>query len=339
MTLKEIAERAEVSISTVSLVLSGKGRVSVGVREKVLAIARAFNYKRPLYDDISSGSNLIGVLYHTDEKWSHVYGFIRPILHSIEESLSGQKLFHVLIPCSSNEATSSVFDKIQNAGVKGLCSIHYTNEELFRTLEKRGIPVVIINNSSLQDKFSTVCVDDFQGAYEGASYLINLGHKKILFADYERETMSTTINDRYFGFQKALLEAGINSEKTERITVHQLKGKELASELQKIFIHSNPPSAIFAHDDYMALHIITVLKEFGLSVPGDISIIAPGDVMNYSEPFIAKVTTMKIDSSQMGLLAGEMMEKRLSDTLAKEVHTLKIRLKLVKRDSCAPVGK
>jgi LacI family transcriptional regulator len=337
MTLKEIAERAEVSVSTVSLVLSGKGRVSATVREKVLSIARAFNYKRPLYDNMQSGTNLIGVLYHAEEKWSHVYRFIAPILRSIEEALSEKKLFHILIPCFSEEAASSVLDKIQNVGVRGLCSIHYANEDLFNTLEKRGIPVVLINNSSLQDKFSTVCVDDFQGAYEGTNYLLNLGHKDILFADYERATMLTTINDRFFGFQKALSEAGIKVREKQRITVHQLKGEELIEKLKKIFLQPAFPSAVFAHDDYMALHILTALKELGLSVPGDISVIAPGDVMDYTEPFIPKITTMKIDSEQMGALAGDMIINRLNPVRKEDVHTLKIRLKLVERDSCAPL--
>ena len=337
MTLKEIAKRAEVSISTVSLVLSGKGRVSENVREKVLSIAKSVKYKSPLYQNTEKARDLIGVLYHIDTKWSHVYPFIRPAIQSFQKTIYGKDFTMVLIPYSSIESADTILDRINNIRIKGLCSIHYLNEELFYAIEKRGIPVVVINNSKSQDKFSTVCSDDFQGAYEGAGYLIKHGHKEILFVDYERETMSSMINDRYFGFQKSLFESGVPLLTKNRFTIHNLRSSEIEKKISRFFNKKKHPTAIFAHDDYLALHLVTALSKIGLSMPENFSIVAPGDVLDYSEPFIPGITTMQTDTAKMGELAGEMMIQRLNDYRS-EPHVLKIKQKLCVRNSCKHIS-
>jgi DNA-binding LacI/PurR family transcriptional regulator len=109
--------------------------------------------------------------------------------------------------------------------------------------------------------------------------------------------------------------------------------EEMQTKLQKIFQANNPPTAIFAHDDYLAARTIVALQKMQLHVPDDVSIIAPGDVLDYTQPFIPKITTMRINNELMGKLAGEMLLERLKNP-QEEVHVLKVNQTLIKRGSC-----
>ena len=76
----------------------------------------------------------------------------------------------------------------------------------------------------------------------------------------------------------------------------------------------------------------------GIRVPEDVSLIAPGDVLDYSEPFIPPITTMRIDTAMMGQLAGELLLKRLRDP-GLGLQVLKVKQQLVERGSCLPLDK
>ena len=83
----------------------------------------------------------------------------------------------------------------------------------------------------------------------------------------------------------------------------------------------------------MAGRAISVLTEMGLNVPRDISIIAPGDVLDYSMPYIPRITTMRIDTTYLGRITAQMMVNRLTHN-PDEVHGLKVKQQLVRRGSC-----
>jgi LacI family transcriptional regulator len=204
-------------------------------------------------------------------------------------------------------------------------------------MDNRGIPVIIINNLTYIDKFTTIGVDDFQGAYIGAKHLLKLGHKNILFVDYKRDAMPSIVDDRFYGLLKPKNEAGAEQALYTRLTVLAQKGVELTEKLSNFFSGNERPTAIFAHDDYLALHIITALDELGIRVPDNVSIIAPGDVLDYSEPFIPGITTMKIDTSLLGKIAADAMIKRLNNKDENEPYSLRIKQHLVERSSCIPL--
>jgi len=92
-------------------------------------------------------------------------------------------------------------------------------------------------------------------------------------------------------------------------------------------------SALFVHDDYLAARVIVALNEIGLFIPEDISIIAPGDTLDYNQPFIPRITTMSIDTDMLGRLSGQIMIERLNGNL-KTSQVLKVKQRLIKRGSC-----
>jgi LacI family transcriptional regulator len=139
------------------------------------------------------------------------------------------------------------------------------------------------------------------------------------------------------GFRKALEEAKIAFVTEQRITIPFMDGKRLEKKLAVLFARAEKPTAIFAHDDFLGLYVIQALRTLGLEVPDDVSIVAPGDVLDYSLPLMPQITTMRIDTSLLGRIAANLMLDRLrsSDT---GVHVLKVKEQLVRRASSRHAG-
>jgi len=338
-TIKDVATKANVSTSTVSLVLNGKGNISAKVRKIVVEAVKELGYRKNVYASAISKKHHtnIAILINEDYEKAFEWGLIRNMFIQLENIMTKKGYSPVFIPVSFNTKTSVIFEKVVSAGIGSLFSIHYGNIELFTLLEDYEIPVIVINNGDYQNKFFTICSDDFQGAYEGTFYLINKGHKHIAFFDYERPDFKTCQADRYIGFKKALDEANISLGTEYKRTVNLHDVDEIKLQLTKLLDSNISPTAIFAHDDYLAVRIIMILKLMHLKIPDDISIIAPGDTLDYNEIYIPKITTMQIDTKLLGKLAGELMIERLSHKI-ENVQFLKIKQQLVERDSVKTIN-
>jgi DNA-binding LacI/PurR family transcriptional regulator len=332
--LLDVAQKAGVSLSTASLALAGKGRISSGVRDRVLSAAEALGYRKRdrSFPRRPAGLRYVGILHHEDKEFE--WGFIRPILLQIESSLHHHGFFPVLLPVRVGSDPEAVFRRIAEADVGGVFSIHFHNEELFDRLEKRGTLVIIVNDSNLQDKFDSVCVDDFQGAYEGALYLLKLGHRNIAYLEYERPDLPAVVADRFVGFKKALDENDVVLPPHQRVTVRSPDLDELKRTLPPLFSGTTRPTAIFAHDDYIGVLALGVLAGLGLRVPEELSLIAPGDVLDYSQWYVPRITTMRINTTSLGKLACNLFFDRLRNNI-EDIHVLKLKQQLVRRGTCA----
>jgi DNA-binding LacI/PurR family transcriptional regulator len=124
-----------------------------------------------------------------------------------------------------------------------------------------------------------------------------------------------------------------------RLRVNQDDMETLAKDLEKMLIANPKLTALFALDDELALRLVVALSMLGKKVPGDLSLIAPGDVLNYDMPHIPQISTMRIDTSYMGKIAAQMVLNRILHN-PQEVHVLKVKQQLVRRGSVAtgPAG-
>lgn len=330
MSMKEIAARAEVSVSTVSLVLAGKGRISQEVRERVLQAAREINYKSPLY---AQSQQNIAILYPVDTAWAHALAFINPLIQRLEERLTAAGFVPVLVPLNFGEEIAVIQQKITAVNACGVCSVHYVSVELFAELENRQVPVVIINQSSLQGQFSTVCVDDFQGAYEAGKYLLSRRTEgSMLYCGYDRDNIAGRIDDRLYGWQKALLEGGKEALKREFYA-----GNEIARELHEYFAalkqRHDLPGAIFAYDDFLAGFIYAELAGLGIRSGKEVLLLAPGDTLNYNLSFMPQISTMQIATAKLGEYGAGLILERVTGKISETNQVIKVRQNLVVRET------
>ena len=336
--LQDVATEAGVSITAASMALSGKGRISNTVRERVALTAQRLGYVQRYHRTPVRllASRYIGIVHEADQP--HEWDFIRPIVQQCEDQLIARGYAAVLIPVTHGEIPEEVYRRIVASGVGAVLTIHYCSEEVLSRLEEQGILVIVINNTNTQDKFYSVCVDDFQGAYEGALYLCELGHRSILYVEYNRPDHANVVIDRFIGFQKALDQYKIGFQADQRISLEFMDTARLESSLRRSFSARRPPTAIFSHDDYLAVYILDVLRTLGKRVPEDVSIIAPGDVLRYEECYVPQITTMRINTQMLGRVACNLLMDRVDGRdHDDDIHVLKVKQQIVKRGSCRTV--
>ena len=333
--LKDVAIMAGVSMTTASMVFSKSGRISEETRVKVLNAANFLGYSKKQKPPDNKKAN-IGILYSIDPEWAFILFFLQPVIAEIEKELKQSNRNTVLIPINHNSSDEEIIDKIMNINCQAVISMHYGNKKLLTFLESNGIPSIIVMNKNFQSNFFSVLVDNYQGAYEGTMFLLDLGHKNILYMDFFRENLPLLSSDRFTGFTKALNERKIDFPDKNKIFYDPSNHEKCKDDLSKLFKSSNKPTAIFCLDDDVAGRAISTLNAMGLNVPGDISIIAPGDVLDYSMPYVPGITTMRIDTTYLGRITAQMMVNRLTHN-PDVVHVLKVKQQLVRRGSCREV--
>ncbi|GHV85443.1 LacI family transcriptional regulator [Spirochaetia bacterium] len=334
-TLQEIARITGVSLSTVSLVLSNKGNISEEVQIKVRTVASNLGYRKDPPNQDGKIRKIV-ILFHFDHHLAHTWNMLRQVTLELQSYLQKNNYLTLLIPITYDMSDEEIFGKVVSSGAMAVFSMHFGRESLFSQLEDAAIPVVVIINSQFQSRFHTVCADNFQGSCEAAAHLAGLGHRDIIYAEFNLYQLPATLSDRFLGFCKAMQEAGIDFPGTRRLYLDIDNSADIKRQFKAAFSKKRPPTAVFFIDDYLAAHCLPILKDLGLAFPKDISIIAAGEVLDYNEPFVPRITTMRTSPEQLGKFSAEMGFSILTNTQETN-NVLKIKQQLIDRGSCRSV--
>lgn len=333
-TLKDIAEIAGISVAAVSMILAGKGKMSMSVAEKVRSIALELGYERNSVGGGTSRRNFKYVAILQREMVSYLWNFSIPFALLLEDQVMQKGKNPIVFHVPAHYTPKMLFKEIVGARVGAVFSLHYVERDLFTDLEAAGIPVIIINNSEYQNEYCSVLSDNLQASYEATLHVIDLGHRQIGYADYKRPEYAALMADRYFGYRRALEEKKIEYIDGHWIRVVISDHDSLLARVRAIYAAPAAPTAWVVHDDFFAACLIEALKTIGKRVPADISVIAAGgDVLDYSLPFIPKITTMQGDQKLMVSMAWSLLESRLQSASA-AVQVLKTKMILMDRGSC-----
>lgn len=337
ITLKDVASKSGVSLSTASLVLNGKGNISQEVREKVVENARVLGYLKNIHAAATASRSSRHVAVLVDESYEKAFewNLIRSILIPLEATLSQAGYYPLLLPVTLDQPVARIVEKVVMSGAGALFAIHFGSEELFRRLEDRELPVVILNHNRASQDYYSVTDDFIYGTYEATTLLLERGHRNLWFIDYDRPDLPAIVFDRRVGFDKAIAHFGTNDAITQHtITIRDLQDNdEVAEVAERLRKESQQgPIALAAHDDFVAARIVAILEKLGVDVPNDVSIASPGDTLDYSLPFIPQITTFRTDYELMGKLAGQMLLRRFEGD-SSSVEALKVQRVLMDRGS------
>lgn len=315
-----------------------KGRISDQVRERVRDAAHELGYQRAVARKNTTGPS--AVLTLIDKSWAYALGMNQAIIESMVQTLSSGKRILGIIPVRENEATDQTWKKIKALGVDSVFSIHFGNARLFKTLENSGIPVVVVMNNNYQTDFNSVCVDDFQGAYEAGRILIKNGHRRLAYLSADLPLLTAVRRDRLVGFRKALdeFDVKLDTECSPVSNIHDYD--QIVSALERLFDVANPPTALYIMDDYLGARVAQAANRLGIHIPNDLSVICAGDVLDYDEPFVPRLSTMSIQFESMGRAAVELMLAQLSqtdETVARH-EVLKVKQHYIDRGSVVRIG-
>jgi DNA-binding LacI/PurR family transcriptional regulator len=205
-TLKDVAEAAGVSLTTVSQSLSGKGNVSEETRLKVVETAESLGYRRTVSQRASVKSQLlsIGLTFDISASTNHNWRYLRSFIEECQNNIVEKGGSFLLIPYNHAITEEENIRCITKANIRGMISFSLYSQSFLSALEKQGVPVVVYNDARAHNQFLNVALDDFQSTLDAINYLIQLGHRSIMFAYTERHNLPDLSNNRFFAYKKAL---------------------------------------------------------------------------------------------------------------------------------------
>ena len=198
--------------------------------------------------------------------------------------------------------------------------------------ERRRIPVVFINRCREDIGKDFVIVDNMLGAYEAVSYLIKLGHKNIAYLS--GPTRISTLQKRFTGYKKALEEHGLKYDERLIMELPDVKMESGYQFMKELLEESHPFTALFTVNDVVAIGASKAIREAGLRIPEDVSVVGFDDIklVSYLE---VPLTTVNQQQHTMGSDAANILIDRIEKKITDEPQQIVLKPQLIIRKSCA----
>ena len=275
-TIFDVAERAGVSIKTVSRVVNNEPNVRDNTREKVSKAIEELKYRPNTAARSLSGkrSYVIGLIYENADEFSYTKNVLNGALN-ICESLGYTLLLRPLtVPHSNLRDTVRQF--VSKTSIDGVLLPAPVGDlvEVTDVLAEFAIPTARITPKVLQTNAISVLCDDTKASFELTAYLISQGHKNIGFIKGHPDHSASA--NRYAGYQQALQENNLSSSKgyVQQGYFDFESGKQAAKKMLQV---KQPPSAIVASNDDMAAGVMFAARDMGIEIPAQLSVVGFDD--------------------------------------------------------------
>jgi len=342
MNLLNVAKKAGVSTATVSRVINDKSLVNPETKEKVLRVIKELNYQPNLharnlkylqYKRKEPKKNFnIGCILFSDFKYSDPY-FSR-ILDGIDREIINQN-YNLLFTYTINQLKASpnlLINKINEQNIDGVLVIGYIDKDIYSDIKQRIRNIVVID-ADMHDETDCVVMNKFEAVRKLVIKLHDAGHRRIAF-------IGDCIDpeERFLGYKAGIEDAGLPYDKN---LVEWEPGKWSRENgykyMKKILERTKstddgPPTAVFGACDTIALGIMHALKEQGLRIPEDVSVVGYDDIYEseYSSP---PLTTLKVDKEELGAMGVRRLIEKINNPGLPTMKTI-LTVELVIRKSC-----
>jgi DNA-binding LacI/PurR family transcriptional regulator len=341
VTVRKIASRCGVSAATVSRVLSGSAYpVRSSLREQVLRTAKELGYGAET--DAGRQIDEIAILVPTTAN-----PFYASLIDGIERILVKENYntcIYNALTGSPHGDSARIMKHLVSKNVRGVVIAAFNDDAVLEQeaeeLQSHCIKVVMVDSPKPDFRFNCVSYDYEKASYLGTEYLINWGHRRIIYAGLEVERESRRL--RIVGFQNAMRahqlpvqNGGILIREAESEETDQIMSGEKMCDL--ILSMKPRPTAIAAINDLVALGLLRGFHKYSVAVPGEISILGFDD-SPYSEMTNPPLSTIQVQSEQMGSMAAMLLlqdVKGISETPA----NLYLKPQIIERGTVAPPPK
>jgi DNA-binding LacI/PurR family transcriptional regulator len=326
--LDDVARRARVSVSTVSRVLSNTGRVKATTRARVLRIAEALNYRPDIHAQTLAGrkSRTLGLIVSNLQN-----PFFLDIFQVVEADAKARG-YEVVVANTGyqpRQLASSVHWMLGQR-LAGLAVIVSEKEPaIIEELAGGSVPVVFYDVGVPGPNVTNIRTDYFRGTQRAVEYLHALGHRRLAFVGHHEQLQP--LHDRKTSFLKAVgrLASAITSATAQGTDSPDGGRQAMRSLLDQGF----RPTAVLCANDFMALGVLRLLRERGLTVPGDVSVVGY-DNIHLSEFTSPPLTTVDVPRDRIG---HGVCAALLAERGAPRVPDVVIEPELIVRDSTGPV--
>lgn len=327
VTIVEVAEKAGVSLGTVSRVLNNDAHVAPETRERVTAVVRELGYvaNRQARGLKNSKTNTIGMVVPDLGT-----GYIGEIMMGVDAELAIHEFDLMLFTThrAPIKEANYVANMVQGM-VDGILLVLPRNPaDYVGSLSQRNFPFVLIDHQGIGSPCPAVGATNWHGAYTATEYLIKLGHTRIGFITGSMDLGAAI--DRLEGYKSALKTHHIPEDASliNYGSFYQTDGYSGACEMLEL---EHPPTAIFASNDAMAMGAMDAVRSRGLRIPEDISIVGFDDIPQ-AEVVRPALTTVRQPLRQMGGLAAQMLIDKLKTPYA-ELGRIELPTELIVRAS------
>jgi LacI family transcriptional regulator len=330
-TIHDIARELNVTASTVSRALHGNTRISEEMRRTVKDMAQQLGYEpNHIASALRSGrTRIVGVIVPTANR-----SFFSNVVRGVEAVAKAAE--YSVIICQSNDdpvEEANLIDTLLRMRVDGiLVSIARETRQFdhFKKVREQRVPLVLFDRVNELLGSSTVVLDDRLGAYMTTEHLVQQGFKRI--ACFSGPQHVNIYAYRYRGYCEALEAAGIPLDE-RLVTTGNLTVEDGRRYMTALLALPNRPDAVFSTSDYAAVGAMQVLKEHGISIPGQMGLAGFANELftGFVEPGL---TSIDQHSEQMGIAAAQLIFEEMN-TKDKNFIAKKIVLtpSLIKRSS------
>ena len=339
VTIIDIADQLHISPTTVSRALKDDARITIKVREKVKNIAKQLGYRPNLLARGLVNSRTHSIGYVVDNlSWSY-FSELAESVQAVAEQLKYSSYIHSSLKEPENERQG--IEGLLSRGVDGLLISPTEAEQnfhIFRDLAKRRFPLVLLCALDQIDAAS-VTMDNYSGALKVMQHFYDLGHRRIMYIG-PREN-GTVKAKRLSGYNSFLQTKNLKSSANLVFCEEDdpLYGYRV---VQKVMRSRRTPSAVFAHNDTLALGVYRGLYEMGLKIPQDVSVVGFDDLPSCGFMF-PPLTSVGVPLTELARIAVDLLMQQInqgpSDLSKARPKRIVLEPRLVIRNSTARPGK
>lgn len=334
ITIQDVAERAGVSKGTVSAVINGKNSVKPATRDRILAVMKELNFRpKGMARNLKNGSQdkSIGVIIKDLN-----YPFYTSIASGVK-AYANSKGYSVLVTSSedNHECEKNLSHLFSTKDIKGAIIAPVVEgkaeiEHLFK-LKMINYPFVLLEDvKGIQA--NVVAIDNIKAIKKAVKYLIETGHKKIVH--FAGPPQSSHTQERIEGFRYAFSESTLvfNKDMIVSIGSHYDECFDKTIEYFRNMNREDYPTAIVCFNDLQALAVMMALKELGIRVPDDISIVGNDDIY-YAKIYPVPLTTIRAPQDEIGRKAAEILIRNIESPTLLPVEKVVLETEFVVRES------
>lgn len=303
--MADIANRLNVSIVTVSKALRGKEGVSTELRQEVLRIADELGYVHKEQEPVEETGLTVGIL--TSGRYlSKGSSFYWSLYERLLTHLTAAKDFGILEVVSVLEEESCSLPRlVLEDRVQGLIVMGTFSADYIAMLAKLNIPFTLLDTYEIGMPYDTVLSDSYNGMAEMTHRLLSMGHTKLKFVGTIGATSSIT--DRYYGFCRAMTDAGLSV--TPNMVIPD-RDKTGSSQLDLPDDLLETTTGLVCNCDYTACVLLNKLTAMGIRVPQDISIVSFDNYI-LSAMCSVGITTYAVDLNGMASASASQIRRRI----------------------------
>ena len=327
VTNRDIAAAAGVSPTAVSFAMNGKEGISDETRRIIFDTARKLGYTIPSARRALNLALLFRNDLHEFEQlfYTEMDSIIMDVCRRLPYNLMMASVYH--------EGEEIVFsDVLYSSRIDGMLVLGDPDPDILNAIHKLNIPFVILDSSHRDENCCSVYVDYEEAAFRAACYLIDNGHRDIVYIGKNSKSIQDFTLLTFRGFQKATEKRNI-ALATNRIQLDITDEESLRRAVDRALEGSSRPTAFFCCADYYAIFATRYLHAKGIRVPEDISVIGIDDIL-ISRFLTPSLTTVNVDKEKIVRLGIDLLVRQIEGEAVSSVCISDFEIS--RRESVAP---